>query len=77
MKKEQIDLYVILLLGTVNIVFLVLAFLALTDIYNGESDTTVEWSLVRLFFLSTVCFLFFGLKHVISRLRSINNETLP
>ncbi len=70
MKKSQADLVITLILGLVTLILLVLAFFALTDIYNGEPDTASEWTLVRTFFVCTVFFLFFSLKTVISRLNT-------
>ena len=77
MKREQTDLIVTLLLGVLTLIMLVFAFMALTDIYNGESDTAGEWTVVRIFFLSTAFFLFFALKTAYSRLKKIRENTDP
>ena len=35
-------------LGSLSLAALVLANLALIDIYHGEADTTLEWNIVRM-----------------------------
>lgn len=42
--------------GIVSAITMVLAFLALTDIYHGEGDPAAEWQAVRLAFLVSAAF---------------------
>lgn len=43
-------------LGIVSAITMALAFLALTDIYHGEADVTIEWQAVRVAFLASAAF---------------------
>ena len=43
-------------LGILSAVTMGLAFLALTDIYHGEADTTAEWQALRLALLVCAAF---------------------
>jgi hypothetical protein len=53
---------------------MVLSFFALIDIYNGEPDTTSEWTVVRLFYLCTVIFMLFSFKIICSRNKQLGEE---
>jgi hypothetical protein len=43
-------------LGSLSLAALVLANLALVDIYHGEADPTLEWNVVRLAFFVILAF---------------------
>jgi hypothetical protein len=43
-------------LGLLSCLAIIAANLALTDIYHGEADVTLEWNVVRLAFLIIVAF---------------------
>jgi hypothetical protein len=43
-------------LGVVSAVAVLLANLALLDIYHGESDLTLEWNVLRLAFIVIAAF---------------------
>jgi hypothetical protein len=45
-----------LLLGGLSVLAVFASFLALTDIGHGESDLTLEWSILRAAFLVIVLF---------------------
>jgi len=47
---------VVLWLGLLSLAALVLANLALIDIYHGEADQTLEWNIVRMAFLVILVF---------------------
>lgn len=51
MKKLRIWAAISLTLGIAGLIFLFLSFLALTDIFHGEEDASLEWTLLRLSFL--------------------------
>jgi uncharacterized membrane protein len=51
MKKLRIWASVTLVLAILAFVFLLLMFLALTDISHGEENVVLEWLIVRLGFL--------------------------
>ena len=55
-------------LGCFSSLAVVLSFLALTDIYHGEADVSLEWMVVRLAFAANVAFHIAGLI-ALSRLR--------
>lgn len=43
-------------LGVLSLVAVVVSHLALTDIWHGEADTTLEWRVLRVCFLIIVAF---------------------
>lgn len=43
-------------LGLLSCLAIIAAHLALTDIYRGEADVTLEWNVVRISFLIIVAF---------------------
>ena len=50
MKKLRIWATVSLTLGILAMVVLLVSVAALTDIYHGEEDVTIEWTFLRLAF---------------------------
>jgi uncharacterized membrane protein YbhN (UPF0104 family) len=54
MKKLRIWASVCVVLAIVALVSLLFMHLALTDIYHGENDPSLEWTLLRLGFLVIV-----------------------
>jgi len=66
MKKLRIWARVALTLGILALLVLFLMHLALTDIYHGEDDVSLEWTILRLgffviFFLIVATFMCTGL----------------
>jgi hypothetical protein len=66
MKKLRIWARIALTLGLLALVVLFLMHLALTDIYHGEDDVSLEWTILRLgffviFFLIVATFMCTGL----------------
>ena len=55
MKPEMLR-RVALWLGGFSSVALLLSFLALTDIYHGEADLSLEWTIVRFAFPAWIAF---------------------
>ena len=55
MKPKMLRL-VALWLGCFSSVALLLSFLALTDIYHGEPDVSLEWMIVRFAFPTWIAF---------------------
>jgi len=63
MRKLRIWATVSLTLGILAMVVLLIAVSALTDIYRGQEDLTLEWTFLRLafgviFFLIVATFIF-------------------
>lgn len=63
MKKLRIWATVSLTLGILAMVVLLIAVAALTDIFHGQEDLTLEWTFLRLafgviFFLIVATFIF-------------------
>ena len=48
MKNLRLQIRVVIALGVVALLAGLFAHLALTDIYHGEADVTLEWSVVRI-----------------------------
>ena len=66
MKKLRIWARIALTLGILALLVLFLMHLALTDIYHGEDDVSLEWTILRLgffviFFLIVATFMCTGL----------------
>lgn len=62
MKRLRIWATVTLTLSILGLVLLFLSFLALTDIYHGEENVSLEWGIIRLgffviFFLIVATFI--------------------
>ena len=51
MKKLRIWASITLTLGILGLVALFCMHLALTDIYHGEDDVSLEWTILRLGFI--------------------------
>ncbi|OGD27730.1 MAG: hypothetical protein A2V57_08850 [Candidatus Aminicenantes bacterium RBG_19FT_COMBO_65_30] len=66
MKRLRIWATVCLTLGILGLVVLFLSFAALTDIFHGEENASLEWGILRLgffviFFLIIATFICTGL----------------
>jgi hypothetical protein len=59
--KPRTARQVSLVLGALSVAAIVLALLALQDIYHGEPDLSLEWSAVRMSFLTIIAFHGFAL----------------
>ena len=53
--KRQIQ--VAMILGILSLIAGVLGHLALTDIYHGEGDLSLEWNMLRVFVVLFVIFI--------------------
>lgn len=53
--KRQI--HVAMILGILSLIAGVLGHLALTDIYHGEGDLSLEWNMLRVFAVLFVIFI--------------------
>lgn len=56
MNKIKSHVVVVMVLGILALVAGFIAQLALTDIYHGEADTSLEWKIVQI--ASLIIFLF-------------------
>jgi hypothetical protein len=45
-----------LVLGGLSVAAIVLALMALQDVYHGESDLRLEWMVLRISFLTIIAF---------------------
>jgi hypothetical protein len=64
MKNLKMQIRVVIVLGILSLLAGLFAHLALTDIYHGEKDVTLEWSIVRVcavVFAAFVCASLFAL----------------
>ena len=48
MKNLKMQIRVVIVLGILSLLAGLFAHLALTDIYHGEADVSLEWSIVRI-----------------------------
>lgn len=48
MHNLKMQIKVTLVLGALSLLIGLVTLLALTDIYHGEADVTMEWSMVRV-----------------------------
>jgi hypothetical protein len=48
MRNLKTQIRVTIALGALSLIAGLITHLALTDIYHGEADVTLEWSIVRL-----------------------------
>ena len=48
MKNLKMQIKVLIVLGILSVLAGLLTHLALTDIYHGEADVTLEWNIVRV-----------------------------
>lgn len=61
---------VTIILGAVSLVVLLPVHLALTDIWHGEGDLTLEWSVVRLGILTVVALQISAMAVLVRALRT-------
>lgn len=59
MRNLETQIRVAIVLGALSLLAVVLTHLALTDIYHGEADVTLEWNIVRI--CALVLLVFIGL----------------
>ncbi len=74
MKNLKRLLLATALLGLVSLLAFILGRLAMTDIFHGESDLTLEWNVVSATFLPVLVFhllTVFVAFYVLRRLRSM------
>ena len=57
MRDLRAQIRVTMALGALSLLAGFAAHLALTDIYHGESDVTLEWSIVRVCALVILAFI--------------------
>ena len=48
MSNLKTQIRVTIVLGALSLLAVLIAHMALTDIYHGEVDVTLEWSVVRI-----------------------------
>lgn len=66
-----------IVVGMVSLAAFVLERLALTDIFHGEPDPRLEWTLVNAVLLPVVLFHVLGLVSVIIALRRLDGLAVP
>ena len=57
MSNLKTQIRVTIALGVLSLLAGLLTLLALTDIYHGEADVTLEWSIVRICALVLLVFI--------------------
>jgi hypothetical protein len=62
------------ILGIVSLVFFILARLAMTDIFHGEPDQTMEWRMVGISVLPILAFHIVAIVASVVAFRSMRRE---
>lgn len=57
MRNLKTQIRVTIALGALSLLVGLITLLALTDIYHGEADVTLEWSMVRVCALVVLIFI--------------------
>jgi hypothetical protein len=57
MSNLKTQIRVTIVLGALSLLAVLIAHMALTDIYHGEVDVTLEWSVVRICALVLLVFI--------------------
>ena len=74
MPKLKTQVAVTMALGALSLVAGLLSHLALTDIYHGEAEVTLEWSIVRA--CAAVLFVFIAMAMLtLGRVMSVLSRT--
>ncbi len=77
MKNLKRLLLATVLLGLVSLVSFILGRLAMTDIFHGESDLTLEWNVVSATFLPVLIFHVLSVFVAVYALRRLGREGSP
>ena len=73
MNKMKSQIVVVMVLGILSLFSGFLAHLALTDIYHGESDVSLEWKIVQVAALIMLLFIGSSLFTFGRTLKLLNN----
>jgi len=76
MKKAQRLLMASVVLGLISMGAFIFGRLAMTDIFHGEPDLTLEWSVVSMSFLPILIFHLISVVAALYAIRCIRNERL-
>ena len=57
MIKIETQISIVMILGILSLLAVFLSHLALTDIYHGESDVSLEWKMVQVTALIIMLFI--------------------
>ncbi len=76
MKKIRRLLIASVILGVLSFVFFIMGRLAMTDIYHGEPDLTLEWNIVSLSFLPILIFHVLSVTASVMAIRLVRNNAL-
>lgn len=74
MKNVQRLLIASVVFGLISICFFIFGRLAMTDIFHGEPDLTLEWSVVSLSFLPILVFHLLSVGSALYAIRFIRSE---
>ena len=74
MKKIQRLLAASAVLGVVSLVAFIFERLAMTDIFHGESDLTLEWQIIHVSFLPILIFHILAVAVSLFAIRAIKGE---
>lgn len=75
MRRLKVFMGLSIVLGVLSLFAGVATHLALTDIYHGETDVTVEWAIVRVCALVFLTFIVIALVTLIRALKTIRLST--
>ena len=76
MKRVHRLLVASVVLGSVSTVFFICERLALTDIFHGEPDLTLEWNIVSASFLPILAFHLLSVAAAIAALRFVKGGAI-
>jgi hypothetical protein len=71
MSNLKTQIRVTIVLGVLSLLAVLITHLALTDIYHGEADVTLEWSVVRICALVLLAFIAMALFTLRQALREL------
>ncbi len=74
MKKIRRLLIASVILGVLSFVFFIMGRLAMTDIFHGEPDLTLEWNIVSLSFLPILIFHVLSVTASVMAIRLVGNN---
>ncbi|RME87945.1 MAG: hypothetical protein D6770_08085 [Anaerolineae bacterium] len=72
MRHLKTQIRITMVLGVLCLFLGVLSHLALTDIFHGEADTSLEWNIVRLSAIVFLAFISLALLTLRQTLRAIS-----
>jgi hypothetical protein len=72
MKTLKTQIWITIALGGLSLLAGLMTHLALTDIYHGEADVTLEWKVVRISALILLSFIGMALVTLVRALKALS-----